>query len=470
MSLSPACLDHPDARVWKAGTYGDHPGVRRQRYRCFPQDGNPHVFTPPLPRDHVHVGEDRCDVCGETRDAHHGDEAFARYQRWPLKLVAEGLRRIAQGETYADVGRWAYRRTDTPMPKSGVRSGASSWHVGADWVEAASPPLFTLLDSRLRHEAAAERERLDELAASGSKADTLQVVLVDDQPIKGIRTDPGKARRQADGFVVLVVAEQRPEGAKLRLARALPTGSTSAWALVLAELGYQPDVLVADGASAIGAAAKLVMPSTVLVPSMYHMSAAIEDAYLRKQKEAAQDPASSRQRLHRDLRDHLGELGRKGTITTMDAWADWWDRLEHVAAHLTLEPSIAKNLRRHNEPRITKDTLAMLTTGPNVPWSTGGLEAIIRTIIKPLFGPNRRNFTNLERTNRLLDLVVCRAHHMFDDIADVVTLLRDDVEPHHGWSTVTRDLDDPQPDVGRYKSLTDTFLVERLAIDRGLMK
>jgi len=39
------------------GSYGKRTVNPRQRYLCTPGNGEkPHAFTPPLPRDHVHVG------------------------------------------------------------------------------------------------------------------------------------------------------------------------------------------------------------------------------------------------------------------------------------------------------------------------------------------------------------------------------------------------------------------------------
>lgn len=425
-------------------------------------------------------------------------------------MVVEGLDKLASGATYADVGKWAYRRTNTPPPKSrkksssggvaagagaseskgepsskssGGRRGNQTWHVGADWVEAGSPPLYNHLDQRLRAAAIKERRRLDCISAAGEPLDRPQVILADEVPITGVRSDPNVLLRQDEGFYVLVIAEQTPAGARLRLARAMPTSSTAAWALVLDELGYTPDVVVADGASAIFKASEHVIPTANVVTCVYHLASAIEDAYLRKEKLRAVDPGAAKKRLHPKLRNRMSELGRNGTITNLDAWGDWWDRLAITAAELDLNPAIGKTLRRYHEPRLTKESIELLHAYPAdvLPWSIGGLESILRTKIKPLFSANRKSFSNLERTNRLVDLVVCKAHNMFDDHGAIAEILRDDVASHHGWRTVTRDLDDRQPQKRasesgqqlkqpRYKSLTDTFLIERIAIEKRLIK
>ena len=76
---SPSCPDHPGSKVVRAGTYGTKSGVRRQRYRCSGLgEGRSHVFTPTLPRAHVHRGKESCAVCSVPTGVHHGDKAFAR--------------------------------------------------------------------------------------------------------------------------------------------------------------------------------------------------------------------------------------------------------------------------------------------------------------------------------------------------------------------------------------------------------
>ncbi|HPU38215.1 MAG TPA: hypothetical protein PLS63_01490, partial [Microthrixaceae bacterium] len=96
------------------GKYGSKTPKPRQRYRCTPADGSkPHAFTPPLPRDHVHENAEDCAHCEELRGVHRGDTAVARRHSWSSRIVARGLEKLAEGSTYADVGRWALRVTGT---------------------------------------------------------------------------------------------------------------------------------------------------------------------------------------------------------------------------------------------------------------------------------------------------------------------------------------------------------------------
>lgn len=112
----PPCPEHPGGHVIRFGTYGTRTVKRRQRYRCTPPDGGkPHVFTPPLARDHVHAGHEQCDECDERRGVHHGETTVARRHSWPGRLVARGLADLAAGRSYGDTrcgrcDRWAANR------------------------------------------------------------------------------------------------------------------------------------------------------------------------------------------------------------------------------------------------------------------------------------------------------------------------------------------------------------------------
>lgn len=111
-SPPPACSDHPDGKVIRNGVYGKATAKPRQLYRCFPDPSDRstfHAFTPPLPRDRVHDGEEHCEHCDELRGIHRGETAAAQRHTWSTRIVAEGLTRLSAGETYADVSRWARR-------------------------------------------------------------------------------------------------------------------------------------------------------------------------------------------------------------------------------------------------------------------------------------------------------------------------------------------------------------------------
>lgn len=94
------------------GTYGTRTVNRRQRYRCTPVDGSkPHSFTPPLARDHVHVGSEQWDACEGLRGVHHGEPTVARQHTWPASIVARALSELAADKSYGEVSLWALRAT-----------------------------------------------------------------------------------------------------------------------------------------------------------------------------------------------------------------------------------------------------------------------------------------------------------------------------------------------------------------------
>lgn len=63
---------------------------------------------------------------------------------------------------------------------------------------------------------------------------------------------------------------------------------------------------------------------------------------------------------------------------------------------------------------------------------------------------------------------MAREHGAFDDLTDVVNLLRTDANDAGGWTVPLRDIADPKPMDGRYSSLRDSLLITELAESRGL--
>lgn len=113
-SATPSCPEHSGGHVVRNGIYGKTTERPRQIYRCTTADGSPrHQFTPVLARDYVHEGTDQCDACDELRGVHHGDRTAAHGHSWNARLVARGLERLALGESYAAVGRWARQVSGT---------------------------------------------------------------------------------------------------------------------------------------------------------------------------------------------------------------------------------------------------------------------------------------------------------------------------------------------------------------------
>jgi hypothetical protein len=381
-SPPPECPEHPGSHVVRNGTYGKTTAKPRQRYLCRPADGSPaHSITPVLARDHVHEGHERCDHCDEHRGVHHGETTAAWSHSWNSRVVAEALERLSRGDSYAEVSQWARRRTDTDakrvrrVPRDGdlvvadrsdaARVRRNAWHTAADWVEAFGPVVFEHVEQQLRDRAAAERARLDALLADGAPLDRPQVLLLDDVPVYGRTLD--RAARRDDGFFLLVAAEQldvdgvgRP---RLRLVRAMPKSNTAAWRLVFDELGYDPDVVVADAGTGIGAAirAHFDPARTRLVPSLWHVTRKVEEALSTSSRATVATPAGKR--LIDPLEHHLRLLSRgSGVLADEAAWAGWWDKLETlVVTHRCRWTRSAPSARPTNRPSPTCSTWSTRT-------------------------------------------------------------------------------------------------------------
>lgn len=353
------------------------------------------------------------------------------------------------------------------------------WHIAADWCEVFGPVVWAPVEVRLRERATAERGRLDELKAAGAELNQPQVLLIDDLPVYG-RDDAGAKRSRRDtGFFLLTAAEvtwQAPDPwdtvrepiarTELRVVRAFAKSNTPAWRLVFDELGYAPDFVVADAGTGQYAAVRAHYPNTVFVPSLWHIGQAIRTAL--RDVPAAHVVTATGRTQHPDLEAHLHQL-RHGTdaLASPEGHAIWWDELLGWARHHRVPVEKLNGRRRDYEPRVAA-AIPMLVAQPQVPISTGGLEAIQRRVLVPILAGRRAVFGNIERTNTLLDLAVAREHGAFDDLAEVARLLRRDATREGGFAPPLRAVADPIGTRGRYSSLRDVTLLHHLAEAKGL--
>jgi len=163
----------------------------------------------------------------------------------------------------------------------------------------------------------------------------------------------------------------------------------------------------------------------------------------------------------------LSELGRDRAIADVPTWTAWWDELERLCVAESLPLDKIRNRRRNYETTFA-EAIRALAGQPGVPVSTGGLETLMAKRVQPMLAMRRTSFGNIERTNRLFDLLIAREHGAFIDLTDVVTLLRNDAVPEGGWTVPLRDISDPRPRNGRYNSLRDSLLITEIAESRGL--
>lgn len=444
-------------------------------YRCIPEDGSkPHKFTAPLPRDHVHSGNQDCAECRELRGIHRGETTIARRHSWSTRIVVRGLEKLAQGETYTSVSQWALRlegtgkrrRTppggdaDTPVKS---RSPGKRWHIAADWCEAFSPVIWEDLNARLEAEARHAR-------AAGAQI----VWLIDSTSFGGRRRaeDGQNGGSPSERFALLSVAEQFVGGtgvdqrARLRLVRALPNRTSQAWQLTLAEVGYAPDVVVSDADQAQLGAAFSLFNQVAIIPCLFHLRRALEDS-LADLPQAFLGTRHER-RLRPELREHLGNMSRREHVRDRNVISKWWDDWTdlHIQAGIPIDRLARQRDRYEN---VMLGAASLLQREPNLPLSVGALEAMQNTVVRPTIARRASGLANIERTNALLDLIVAGQRFAFDDLNRVADLLRADALIDHGHSTPLRWVEDPQPKRATYSSLRDPALVLDLAEQRGFL-
>lgn len=134
------CPEHAGSRVKLDGTYGK-PGHRRQRYKCMPRRGKPHVFTELLPREESWHGA--CEHCERHLDRREGPKAPRNYH-FVARGIAEALLAVGAGATYMQASRVARDRARRFRVDSETGELRESDHgqLVADWVELFAPVVF----------------------------------------------------------------------------------------------------------------------------------------------------------------------------------------------------------------------------------------------------------------------------------------------------------------------------------------
>lgn len=498
----PPCPEHPTAKVVRAGTYGKR--SPRQRYVCRPEGGKPHQFTPPLSREAVSAGQS-CKRCDELLSPHHGPVTAARHTPWTLIGVAQALNDLSLGESYANVslalraqrdaahqhleqehGISAFTRTEEPI-ETGSKSHSrrqrrNSWRVAADLVEQYSPALFAEVGERYKADAQRLRDANDDALAHTTGATLRQpvVYVLDEFPVW---TAPVRGKPKRPEWFVLTAIEVRwhlskdpaklPEReTRLRLARAFPRSNADAWKLVLDELAVRPDFVVTDKGSGLQAALASYYGSSIgIVPSLWHIHLNLRDAllkldnttYLEGKEKVLVDP----------LRKHLSLLSRDELFARTAAdITTWWDELELIVTGLPAPVAPVQTQRAMHEPRLVA-ALPILTAYPHVPASNAAVENRIRVALKPFLENRAHMFGNAERTNRLLNLVVCRQAGVFTSLDDLALRIRQMNELTSGWAPAPRQILDKQPPAvtsrsRRYASLKSHSVINKLAKDKGI--
>ena len=314
-----------------------------------------------------------------------------------------------------------------------------------------------------------------------------QVLLLDDTPVnsKGVFDGRATLRSRREYFVLGAATIDWPARTagvpppaaddrytRLRLLRAYPSNESTAWRLLFDELGYEsgvrePEFILADAGTGLRRGIADYFQHAVLVPSLFHIHDALVEVLVDKTPGAVVlgDTGNA---LHPDLASHLNWLSAEQMrLMTDKQWSGWWNDFEVLLDRLGLPVEKLQDRRASYEPAVAA-ALPALRVHPGVPVSTGGFELLLRKTVKTVLTGRGHAFANIERTNNLFDLVVCRNRGAFADRSRVVAALRAAALQHEGWAAAPREVADPQPPApATYSSLRDKDLLADLDRSRG---
>lgn len=394
---------------------------------------------------------------------------MARGHRYTTRIVAEALRELGGGDSYGVVSLRAYQRQrgmGAGMDMTTVAAGAEgppspgkerqrAWRLAADWTEVFAPVLWDLW-------ATAQQEYVLRLREASPKNRKRVAVIIDDIPVFSTQAVKGRAEQR---FSVLAVSEcfVNPDGSgrqsRLRLLRAYPRHDKKAYLLLLNELGYRPDYVIADGGKgiqgALGTLAKRDGQPFQMLLSAYHVRKHLRRMFAKLERTHPGGFAPG------DLDVDL-ELWR--FCSSSEAWQDWWARFEARVQAQGVPPSSWVTDWVRDYKAIVDEQMPVLDELRLLPRTTGGLESVLFNTVKPSILGRARAFGNLGRTNRLLDLMVLRANGQLDSVAKVSEKLRADASAAGGYAPPVRTVADRR----MYRSLTDASQLDRLLREAGL--
>jgi hypothetical protein len=243
---------------------------------------------------------------------------------------------------------------------------------------------------------------------------------------------------------------------------ALPNHKEDAYKLALDGLGYVPDFVVADGGKgirpAVDALAKRSGQNIVFVTSAYHIALQLNRA-IKKAKKA--QPALQ-------VGDLNALVDNFHVVSSESAWIKWWKDYERrLSAHNVPRSGWPTKWKNDYYQRVL-DQLRAVAPFPDIPRSTGALEALIGGDIKTSFERRGGGFGNLARTNQLTEAMVLYANRYFSDLDHVIEVLRDDAlfgDPDNpGFVAPVRQI----LDNGSERSLLDERRLVSIVSTRGL--
>ena len=374
----PPCPDSHQGDIWLDGFYGRDGHHERPRFRCVPRidphtgkrpplhaDGaKQHTFIEPLSRRHPTSGGGPhfCEECEHTLDRHEGPQT-TRGQVFTIREAAHALVQVAQGISMRRASRDARDAAD--------RLTTTAWGMLR-----ASP-----------HGQLAS----DQLAMFGTIVrDALipepwpDAVALDETPFDVVVTDIANdgSKTSVPGTVSVLGVYGYPNGRGSGRAVALaPRGGGDAveWEAVLRSRPNEPTWVICDQGKAVVSAIKAAWPDATIY---------VCEAHLRMLAELrlAADGFGDKSALWKAMPGAIADRAR-------------WEQLEadaHAAGATRTLAWMGTNRRLMERQWAVRD--------PNRPLSIGGLETVLREIVKRL-GDRRLVFRNQARLALVFDLM-----------------------------------------------------------------
>ena len=355
----PRCPDpaHAGGRVTLNGRYGAH--HPRQRYRCYPPQGDAHTFTGTLVHQVVGPGE-ACEHCERLLASHEG-LTVARKFEVPVQEVARALVLVGRGVSYTEAGRRCRVRVGRAVTEHGLAQ------MVAGWVEVFTPVVTARWDEP-------------------SWPDT---VVLDSTWFTGNLPGGGRGRI----FYVLVAYGYdagRRNGRVLSLSP-VTRGNGAAWQSLMASKSGQPHLLVSDKDTGLQAAVPQAWPTTVWRLCRWHL----------------------RKNLGEELRAAGIDLSPGHPVTSraahaFDDLANWRDFRRAVSRRGT---SDLRAWVADQDPYL----VAEFAAGPLTPLLTAGAADVVLRQVRATIARRAFCYRNQPRTALMLDLMRLRLNHVDDE-------------------------------------------------------
>ncbi len=361
--------EHAGARIKLDGTYGQ-PGHRRQRYKCSPSKGKPHVFTELLPREEAWHGD--CEECERQLQRREGPKAPRHYQ-FVARGIAEALAAVGAGDTYMGASRVARDRAHRFRfdRETGELRESTHGQLVADWVELFAPVVTA-------------PHRPTAWPAEGS-------LLLDHIPFR-IRAEDTGGRGIPGGtvaFDVFCAVGYRAGKPRLWHAEAFSSAHPANRSSFLGSLEGEPKRVVCDAHGGMLRAIGESWPDAELHQCEWHLQHALKRLLTKEIRKAPSEDLE-------ELRERA-----EGALTGPSFWRPFVE-----AARLTENESLERWIAV-NGPTIK----AQFARRPppskrpaDMPLTTAALEQLTRPIAAAIY-PRRYALKNRERLNRLLALM-----------------------------------------------------------------